>query len=183
MQNKWVRVYIYQLSTPKLNTENNAYDDQRFDQEHLVSFIRKIMDQPLENRIFDTGDKVITLEKFNISDDADFLEGNFTSARYGEVPNLVHSRTFQKRPSDKTMDEGDENNIYFVIERATGRLFLQSDGKRLVTRNSIDKYLRNFTTLFENDIAQLNRMIQPLMITPRNLFSIKTIFAESFFGD
>ena len=183
MQNKWVKVYIYRFVTPKLNREDNTYDDERFDEEHLITFFRKIIDQPLEGRIFDTGEKFITLESFKLSDDADFYEGSFTSARYGEVPNLVHRRTFQKRPSDKTIDEGDENNIYFVIERTTGRFFLQSDSKRLVTKNSIDKYLRNFMNLFENDIAQLNRIIKPLEITPRNLFAIKVIYAESFFEE
>lgn len=183
MQNKWVKVNIYQFTTPKLNMERNTYDEERFDDDHLIPFLRKIIDQPIPNRILDSGDKVLTLESFRTSDDADFYEGSFTAARYGEVTNLVHRRTFRKRPSDKTIDEGDENNIYFVIEKATGRLFLQSDGKRLVTRNSIDKYLRTFMNLYENDVAQLNRMIQPLMITPNNLFAITTIFAESFFEE
>jgi hypothetical protein len=183
MTNKWVKVYIYQLATPKMDIVNNSYRDQSFDEDHFISFIRKIMELPLENRILDSGDKVMTLESFKVSDDADFYEGNFTAARYGEVTNLVHRRTFQKRPSDKTMDEGDENNIYFVIERETGRLFLQSDGKRLVTKNSIDKYLRSFINLFEDEIRQINGQIHPLMITPRNLFVIKTVFAESFFEE
>ncbi|WP_340373309.1 hypothetical protein [Peribacillus sp. FSL E2-0218] len=180
---KWVKVYIYKFSTPKLDIINQTYDDERFDQDHLISFINTIIALPLQDRILDTGDKVMTLENFKISDDADFFEGNFTAARYGEVANLVHRRTFQKRPSDKTMDEGDEHNIYFVIERATGRLFLQADGKRLVTKNAIDKYLGNFLDLFEKDINQLNKQIQPLMITPRNLFLIKTVYAESFFEE
>ncbi|MDD9312625.1 hypothetical protein PUS82_15225 [Cytobacillus firmus] len=184
MDNKWVKVFMYQLITPKLDPSGTgSYLEERFDENHFISFLRKIMDQPLQDRIFDTGDKVMTLESFSLSDDADFYEGHFTAFRYGEVTNLVHRRTFRKRPSDKTIDEGDENNVYFVIERVTGRLFLQSDGKRLVTRNSIDKYLRNFYPLFENDINQINRMISPLMITPMNLYAIKTIYAESFYEE
>jgi hypothetical protein len=183
MSNKWVKVYMYQFITPKLNIDNNTYEEERFDVDHLISFFRKIIDQPLQDRILDTGDKVMTLESFKVSDDADFYEGYFTAARYGEVTNLVHRRTFRKRPSDKTIDEGDENNIFFVLEKATGMLFLQSDGKRLITRNSFDKYLRHFISIFENDIVQLNRQIYPLMITPRNLYAIKTVYAESFFEE
>ncbi|MEK5390225.1 hypothetical protein NSQ59_07550 [Margalitia sp. FSL K6-0131] len=183
MDHKWVKIYNYKFNTPKLDVENNNYQEERFDEDHLIPFILRIMDLPLQNRIYDTGDKVMTLESFQQSDDADFYEGCFTSARYGAVTNLVHRRTFAKRQSDKTVDEGDENNIYFVIERATGRLFLQSDGQRLVTRNSIDTYLRNFLPIFNNDMAQLNRQIQPLMITPGNLFTITTIYSESFFEE
>lgn len=183
MENKWVKVFIYQIATPKLDPVNNSYDDVRFDEDHFIPFLRKIVDQPLQDRILDTGGKVLTLENFSLSNDADFYEGNFTAARYGEVTNLVHRTTFRKRPSDKTVDEGDEHNIYFVIERRTGRFLLQSDGKRLVTRNSIDKYLRHFISLYENDIQLLNRQISPLLITPKNLFAIKTVYAESFFEE
>ncbi|MHA7743870.1 hypothetical protein [Priestia aryabhattai] len=183
MNHKWVKVYNYKFITPKLDMANSSYDDERFDVDHLVQFLNKIVDMPIEEKIFDNGDRVMTLESFGVSDDADFYEGSFTAAKYGEVTNLVHRRTFVKRQSDKTIDEGDENNIYFVIERDTGNLFLQSDGKRLVTRNSIDKYLRNFLSVYENEIAEINRQIQPLMVTPKNLFAIKTVYSESFYQE
>ena len=183
MKQKWIKVYNYKFVTPKLNMANSSYDDERFDEEHLVQFLYKIVKKPIEDKIFDNGERVMTLESFSVSDDADFYEGHFTAAKYGEVTNLVHRRTFAKRPSDKTLDEGDENNIYFVIERATGNLFLQSDGKRLVTRNSLDKYLRNFLSTYESEITEINKEIQPLIVTPKNLFAIKTVYSESFFEE
>jgi len=183
VKQKWVKVYNYKFVTPKLNVETSSYDDERFDEEHFVPFLYKIVKQPIEGKIFDNGERVMTLESFDISDDADFYEGHFTAAKYGEVTNLIHRRTFAKRQSDKTIDEGDENNIYFVIERATGNLFLQSDGKRLVTRNSIDKYLRNFLSTYESEITEINKEVHPLIVTPKNLFAIKTVYSESFFEE
>lgn len=180
---KWIKVNVYRVLTPKLDATNEAYLEERFDEEHFIGFLQKIMELPLQERIFDMGGRVLTLEAFNLSDDADFYEGYFTAARYGEVPNLVHRRTFHKRQSDKTIDEGDEDNVYFVIERETGRFFLQSDSKRLVTKKSIDTYLHNFLSIFDEDIRLINRHITPLMITPRNLFLIKTVYAESFFDE
>lgn len=181
MSHKWVKVLNYQIFTPKLNIGNSSYDEERFDSDHFINFVNSIMSLPIQQRIVDTGNKVMTLENFEVSDDADFYEGYFTAARYGEVTKLVHRRTFVKRQSDKTIDEGDENNVYFILERNTGRLFLQSDGKRLVTKNSIDKYLRHFLQNFEQNISQINRQIAPLMITPNNLYNIKTVYSEDFF--
>ncbi|OHR73701.1 hypothetical protein HMPREF3291_18425 [Bacillus sp. HMSC76G11] len=183
MQKKWVRILNYQIYTPKLNTSRGVYQEERFDSAHFISLLNFIIGLPIQDRLLDSGDKFMTLEGFGVSDDADFYEGHFTTARYGEVNNLVHRRTFVKRQSDKTIDEGDENNIYFVIENSTGKLFLQGDSKRLVTRSSIDKYFRTFLGRFESQIEEFNRQLHPLLITPRNLYTINTVFSEEFFSE
>ncbi|MEY8732092.1 hypothetical protein AB9M92_07475 [Peribacillus frigoritolerans] len=162
---KWVKVLVYRFVTPKLDPKNGTYIEERFDKEHLIPFLKKVRALHLTDRIYDSNGKVMTLESFSVSADADFYEGYFTAARYGEINNLVNRRTFKKRKSDKTLDEGDENNVHFVIELATGRLFLQSDGKRLVTKKSIDVYLSHFISYFESDIARINKEIYPLMMT------------------
>ncbi|MFP7414382.1 hypothetical protein [Priestia filamentosa] len=180
MSHKWIKVLVYSVHTPKLNPETNHYDENRFDADHFINYVNKIMNQPLASRIFDTGKRAMTLERFKVSEDADFYEGCFTATRYGEVNQLVNRKTFAKRPSDKTIDEGDENNIYFVIDRNTGRLYLQSDGNRLVTKSSIDRYLRHFLNLYEQDINSINSTIKPLIITPKNLYRISTVYSKDF---
>lgn len=179
---KWIKVSVYEIQTPKLDIQNNEYIEKRFDSDHFVGFLNKIMTLPLENRIYDENNKFLTLEGFAVSEDAEFYEGVFTSARYGEVTQLVHRRTFDKRPSDKTIDEGDENTVYFVIDITNGRLYLQSDSKRIVTKGTIDKYLRNFMDLYIAEIEEFNRT-NNLTITPKNLFNIKTIYAQEFFEE
>ncbi len=173
----------YKLNTPKLDTQSSYYHESRFDYEQFIAFVNKIMELPLQERIYDNGHKIMTLEGFQNNEDADFYEGYFTSARYGEVPNLVHRKTFNKRQSDKTIDEGDENNVYFVIEKNTGRLFLQNDSKRLVTKNSIHRYFRNYLSLFEEEINTINKTISPLIVAPNNFFIISTIYSMDFYEE
>lgn len=173
----------YKLSTPKLDTSSGDLYESRFDYEQFIGFVNKIMKLPLQRRIYDNGQKVMTLEGFKVNEDADFYEGYFTSARYGEVTNLVHRKTFEKRQSDKTVDEGDENNIYFVIEKNTGMLFLQNDSKRLVTKNAIHRYFRNYLNLFEEEIKTINKRIFPLIVAPNNFFTISTIYSTDFYNE
>ncbi|MCY9340633.1 hypothetical protein MOF28_20100 [Bacillus haynesii] len=181
-QKKWVKVSVYEIHTPKLDIQNDKYLEKRFDREHFIGFFNKIMSLPLENRIFDQNNKFLTLEGFSSSDDAEFYEGFFTSARYGETSQLVHRRTFDKRPSDKTIDEGDENTVYFVIDVTNGRFYLQSDSKRIVTKVTIDKYLRNYIDIYKDEIDEFNRTSN-LTITPKNLFNFKTVYSKDFFDE
>ncbi|WP_436918126.1 hypothetical protein [Bacillus pumilus] len=177
---KWIKVSVYEIKTPKLNIQEDQYIENRFDKEHFLNFLIKIASS--KEKIFDVDNKFLTLEEFSVSDDAEFYVGKFTSARYGNVEQLVHRKTLGRRPSNKTVDEGDENTVYFVVDVTNGNLYLQSDSQRIVTKGSIDVYLRSFLELFEKEINEFNRKSN-LTITPKNLFNIKTVYSQSFFDE
>lgn len=178
LRTKFEKVRCFQVHTPKL--VNSDYDDERYDHEHFVDFIENcIMAIPLESRGWDNSGKFMVLEEFEQINE-DFYVGKFISGRYGQITDYRHRRTFARRASNKTLDEGEENSTYFVLQISTGKLFLQSDGQRLVTKNSIDKYFRSKLDLFEQRISDINRQISPLIITPKNLYVIRTIVSDSF---
>lgn len=183
MKNKHIKVLCFQICTPKLNTVRNSYDDTRYDFNEFDLFLDQILKQPLNDRGWDFDGKFMVLEKCHDSADSNYYEGFFTSGRYGQVSDYRHRKTFARRKSNKTVDEGEENLTYFVLEKGTGKLFLQSDGQRLVTKNAVDKYLRSKLDLFEPHIPLINKKISPLMITDRNFFVIKTIYTDDFFRE
>jgi hypothetical protein len=84
--------------------------------------------------------------------------------------------TFVKRQSDKTRDEGDENNILFVIEKSTGMFFLQGVGKRLVTKLSIDKYFCNFLSQFEKPNCRIKQKNTAVIDNPKKFIYNKHLF-------
>jgi hypothetical protein len=184
MEKKFVKVYCYQLYTPKLDVEKRVFIDDHYEADHFEQFLSLLQKQDLDTIGWDNQGKFMVLENCEISDDNDFIEGFFTSGRYGQVADYRHRTTFVKRKSNKTRDEGEENVIHFIIERKTGKLFLQSDGQKLVTKNSVDLYFRSKLELFESKIKAINKTILPLMITEgKTFFIIKTIYTADFFNE
>jgi len=184
MNQKFVKVFCFQIYTPKMDAKRSLYKEERYDSEQFELFLDVLSKQDIADIGWDNNGKFLVLENFTVSDDSDFVEGFFTSGRYGQVSDYRHRKTFARRKSNKTRDEGEENVIHFVIERKSGKLFLQSDGQRLVSKNSIDLYLRSNMDLFEDQIKLINKRIKPLMITEsKTFFIIKTIYTSDFYNE
>lgn len=169
------------LRTPNLNLQTNEMEINRFDLGNVNDFLTHV--KALPDRSQDLGDRFIFLEEFNDVYNNNYYSGWFVSARYGEIPDWIDARTMVRRANNKRITEGEENRTYFVLNKRTGLLLLQSDNKRIVTGSSVDNYLRSKIDGFEPQINRYNRLnARRLMITKETFiqldYSIDTTFME-----
>jgi hypothetical protein len=176
---KTYQVLAMQLKTPKINVRSNNLEMNRFDKADIEAFFKFI----LTSKPYYPDDRFVLLEKFDDNYDNNFYTGWFTSARHGEIGNWIDSQTLGRRPTGKKLTEGEENRTYFTIEKSTGLFLLQSDNKRIVTGNTVEKYLIAKKDEFEFYITEYNRLNQGNLVISKDAFiqldySISTQFMD-----
>lgn len=181
IRKKTFAVLAMRIRTPKLNLQSNNLQVNRFDLNDVEAFLNYI--KTLRTRSQDLGDRFIFLEQFDDDYHNNYYSGWFISARYGEIPDWIDARTMVRRANNKRITEGEENRTYFVLEKATGLLLLQSDNKRIATGAAVDNYLRSKIDGFESYINSYNRRnVRRLMINKGTFiqldYSIDTTFME-----
>lgn len=92
-----------------------------------------------------TNNLTILLEDFK--DDEEFIYGKFILFEYGRVAPLRNASTFTQRKNPKTIQEGEEEYVHFLIRKKDGLLLLQYNPK--IGRS---KLLSFFTENFKNEI-------------------------------
>jgi len=84
---QFVKIQAFELCTPKFL--GDSYDKNRYDHEQVEYLFKKIMDVPLGERAYHRNNKVINLVRFEDADDQEFMEGTFSSARYGQKEEII----------------------------------------------------------------------------------------------
>jgi len=184
VKEKVIKIFAYELSTPKFNYEKQHLQEGRYDHAHFEKLLSAIIELNTQNRPLHLDGKFITLEYYKNSDDTDIIEGAFTSAKYGQIPDWVHSRTLRRRKSGKDIEEGEESRTHFIIDKKTGLFLLQSDTERIVSRNSIDKYFRHHSTLINDFIKEYNiENTNKFEIYPKMFYRLVTVISDDFYKD
>lgn len=94
-----------------------------------------------------TNNLTILLEDFK--DDEEFIYGKFILFEYGRVAPLRNAATFTQRENPKTIQEGEEDYVHFLIRKKDGLLLLQYNQK-LGRSKLLSFFTENFKTEIEN---------------------------------
>ncbi|MED0673152.1 hypothetical protein P4S95_23540 [Aneurinibacillus aneurinilyticus] len=183
LKKKTCQILVMGVRTPKLNMKDQSFEVKRFDLEDVEAFFKTICKLSDTDRVQDLGDRFIFLECFDDDYDNNFYTGWFVSARYGEITQLIDAKTLARRANTKRITEGDENRTYFVLDKSSGLFLLQSDNKRIVTGNAINKYLYSKVDQFSSYINNFNKLNRKhLHITKENFiqidFDISSVFMD-----
>ena len=86
------RIFAFKISTPLVNTETEAVNDEVYVNEIFETFLSNVLQQDPRIKPLKDGQKYFDLHSFKDSDDSDFIEGVFHTTRYG----MVHKMTLLK---------------------------------------------------------------------------------------
>ena len=100
---------------------------------------------------------MINLIEFKTSDDTDFIEGIFTSAKYGQKQEIINVYTHSKT-GDKEKEHGVKNEIKFVLDKRNGLILVQHDREGVIGRDMLHRYFSYHFHLTEPYRARFNEI-------------------------
>ncbi|KWZ68341.1 hypothetical protein [Bacillus altitudinis] len=180
MAKKPVTVLGYEICTPKF--KEDIWDEDRYDNEMIEVFLNLIMYVDIKDRAFRRKNKMINLQSIKQSDDADFLEGVFFTAKYGkeqtiiDVPNQIDA-------GKKEKNHGVKNEVNFLIHKRTGLLLIEKDSEGVARASMIQKFFRYHRELIYPYIEEFNKNNRPIKIYKNSFYRINSLPSKSFFDE
>ncbi|GED61528.1 hypothetical protein ABER61_28805 [Brevibacillus formosus] len=179
MSTKFVKIYGFEIITPKFF--GNGYDMERYDHDQMEYFFSEIMNLKERKRVFHYKGKMINLVSCKQSSDADFMEGVFTSAKFGQEQDIINVYD-QTTTGQKGKNEGVKNEVHFVLQKKTGLLLVQYDDQRVVSRDLIKRFFDNHLPLMDRYKSEFKKVNKPYEI-PKSFLQIKTLPSKQFFDE
>lgn len=175
----YIKIQAFELFTPKYF--GNSYDVERYDHEQIDYLFKKIKDIPLEPRAFHRKNKVINFTLTH-SDDQDFVEGTFISARYGQVEDIidVHTQTTQ---GQKPKDHGLKNEVPFILDKRNGLLLVQKDRNNVVGRDMIHRFFTYHLDVAIPYVEKFNETNENAKILKRSFIKVGSVPSDEFFDE
>jgi hypothetical protein len=181
MEKKAVTIFGYELWTQKFM--GNKVDLDRFDFEVVEYLMKKIVsDVPLQQRAYRKKNKMINLISVQDSSDQDFLEGVFTTARYGKEQTIINVPD-QTEAGRKEKDHGVLNEVHFTIHKETGLLLIEKDSESVARGGFIQSFLRYHKELMYDYIQKFNDDFTPNKMYKRNFLKVVSLPSKSFFDE
>ncbi|QDS35817.1 hypothetical protein [Brevibacillus brevis] len=179
MSSKFVKIYGFEIITPKF--VGNGYDMERYDHDQMEFFFKEIMKLNERNRVFRYKGKMINLVSCKQSSDADFIEGVFTSAKFGQEQDIINVFD-QTTTGQKGKNEGVKNEVHFILQKKTGLLLVQYDDQRVVSRDLIKRFFDHHLSLMDRYKNEFKNVNKPYEI-PKTFLQIKTLPSKHFFDE
>lgn len=175
----YIKIQAFELFTPKYL--GNSYDVERYDHEQIDYLFEQIKNIPLEQRAFHRKNKVINFTLTH-SDDQDFVEGTFSSARYGQVEDIidVHKQTTQ---GQKPKDHGLKNEVPFILDKRNGLLLVQKDRNNVVGRDMIHRFFTYHLDLVIPYCEKFNQINDSAQILKRSFVKVGSVPSDEFFNE
>lgn len=177
---KFVKVLAFDICTPKFM--GDSYDKDRYDNEQIEYLLKQIMSLHLRDRVFCYDNKMINLLSWGYSEDAEFIEGTFISARYGQVQEIIDVLT-QSRTAQKEKNHGLKNEIPFVIDTRNGLILVLQDNQKVVSRDMIHRFFKHHTDLVEGYRGVFNKENSPINIFKNAFVNVATLPSKEFFDE
>jgi hypothetical protein len=174
----YIKINAFELCTPKFF--GDYYSKDRYDHEQVEYLLLRIMEIPIEQRAFHRKGKMINLVNFQTSDDADFIEGTFTSAKYGQKQEIIDVYT-QTKTGDKEKQHGVKNEIKFVLDKRNGLILIQHDREGVVGRDMLHRYFNFHIDLSEPYREIFNNVNPKAKIIRRSYLKVAALPSQEFF--
>lgn len=177
-----IRIHAYDLCTPKYLI-NEAYVLGRYDHEQVAVLLYRMQQLDETTRALLHKNKMINLVSYQESDDSDFIEGKFITARYGKKQDIMDVLN-QRITGQKGRNEGVVNEVYFVLDRNTGLLLVEHDDEHVISRDMLHRYFKSQMSLVEDYIISFNKFNKKVMTLPKNAYTaVTTVPSKSFFEE
>ncbi|UJL48318.1 hypothetical protein KFZ58_15665 [Virgibacillus sp. NKC19-16] len=164
----------YEFTTPKFSGDMQY--EHTFDSELMILLFRTIMKLDKSKRKYTNETVSLNLGKFQQSDDANFVEGHFITARHGvrRTQIDVHS---QEEVGTIESYHGVEYNVNFMIDRNTGLLLVQEDFNKVFSRKLLHTFLHLHKNLIYPYIDEFNKLNKshPFIIHKRSCYRLQTL--------
>ncbi|MEH7716186.1 hypothetical protein [Bacillus velezensis] len=182
MTKKPLTVLGYELCTPKFTGE--SWDEDRFDNELFETYLNLILEVPLKERALKVKkeNKMINLLSLNQSEDADFLEGVFSTAKYGKEQTIIDVPN-QEEAGIKEKDHGVLNEVYFLVHKKTGLFLIEKDSEGVARASMIRRFLKFHKELIYDYIAKFNAQFTPIKIMKYSFIRINSLPSKTFFEE
>ncbi|MEC1663376.1 hypothetical protein [Bacillus halotolerans] len=180
MGKKPVTVLGYEICTPKFT--GDKWDQDRFDNELIETYLELILEVDIKERAFRNKNKMINLQSINQSEDADFLEGIFFTAKYGKEQTIIDVPN-QTEAGKKEKEHGVKNEVYFLIHKKTGLLLIEKDSEGVARASMIRKFFRYHRELIYNYIETFNKEYSPIKIWKNSFYKINSLPSKTFFEE
>ncbi|SFP12065.1 hypothetical protein [Salibacterium halotolerans] len=181
MNNKPVMIYGYELTTPKFM--GGSMDIDRYDNETLEFFLNRIINEvPLSERKLLHDNKMINLTNLQDSNDQEFLEGVFTTARFGKEQKIIDVR-HQIEMGEKGKEQGVLNEVNFVIHKNTGLLLVEKDTENVARKGFIQKFFSYHRKQIEKYHNTFNKKFKHRKIYRRGFLKVISLPSKSFFDE
>ncbi|WP_026582116.1 hypothetical protein [Bacillus sp. J33] len=178
-RNEYIKINAFEFCTPKFF--GDYYSKDRYDHEQIEYLLNKITTIPIQNRAFHRKGKMINLINFQTSDDTDFIEGTFTSAKYGQKQEIIDVYT-QSKTGDKEKEHGVKNEIKFVLDKRNGLILVQHDREGVVGRDMIHRFLNHHSDLAESYREAFNTINPKAKIMKRSFVKVIALPSQEFFN-
>lgn len=170
----------FEICTPKL--VEGGYDKDRYDHEQVEKLLSKIMSLDINARACHYKNKMVNLLSYQISPDADFIEGVFYSAKYGEQQEIIDVYT-QITTGNKGKNEGVKNQMSFLLDKRNGLLLVQHDPEYGVTRDMLHRFFVNHSDLVEPYRESFNKINDPIKIPKNAYIKVAALPSKEFFEE
>ncbi|WP_374717484.1 hypothetical protein [Neobacillus sp.] len=180
MKQDFIKIQAFEISTPKFL--GKSYDPDRYDHEQIEYLIKKILKEPLKKRAFHKNNKVINLLTCKDSDDQDFMEGTFSTARYGQEEEIIDVHE-QNVAGNKPKNHGVKHELHFLLDKNTGLLLIQKDKNNVISRDMLHRYFNYHLALAEKYREAFNKINPNLKIIKRSYVKVTTVPSQEFFEE
>lgn len=178
-KNDYIKINAFEICTPKFF--GDYFSKDRYDHEQIEYLFNQIMKIPLKQRILHRKGKMINLINYQTSDDADFIEGTFTSAKFGQKQEIIDVYTHTKT-GDKEKEHGVKNEIKFVLDKRNGLILVQHDKEGVIGRDMLHRYFNYHSDTCEPYRLTFNKLNPKAKIMKRSYVKVIALPSQEFFN-
>ena len=180
MKQDYIKIQAYEILTSKFL--GKSYDPDRYDHEQVEYLLNKITKLSMKDRAFHRDNKVLNLLSCKDSNDQDFMEGVFSTARYGQDEEIIDVIE-QNVTGNKPKNHGVKNELHFLLDKRTGLLLIQKDKNHVISKDMLHKYFHFHFGLAENYREKFNEINPDIKIVKNSYMKVTTILSEEFFNE
>lgn len=174
MAKRTTTIKAYNFTTPKFAGKKQF--ESTFDYEVLETLFKSIMKLNKSARKYKDETVSLNLGSYTESDDANFIEGYFITARHGVRRSQIDVNT-QAEVGVLERIHGVEANVHFMLDKQTGLILVNEDFNKVFNRKLLHTFLQSHRKIIYPYIDEFNKLNKdhPFVIHKRSSYRLQTL--------